>query len=199
MRSSWGSVQAATGEQRFDFWMSPATLQSGGAPGTDERACQQVRALHTCAYHHLIAPPKQSAHRRKGTRLPSAPKSDQICREFPPSMTGNSPPRGPVRLGDYHRSVPSTPTTPFVRLTVGTSAKTTNSMLRTSLYFFVFWPPMSWSHRSNAATIALASSGCTCGNVVSHPSYSGRPKSRKTSWLSLEAMDSGTFLTAGPG
>src|SRR5450432_968061 len=66
-------------------------------------------------------PPKQSAHRRKGTRLPSAPKSDQICREFPPSMTGNSPPRGPVRLGDYHRSVPSTPTTPFVRLTVGTS------------------------------------------------------------------------------
>src|SRR5947209_7924966 len=63
----------------------------------------------------------------------------------------------------------------------------------------VFCVPTCWSQMRNASTICLESSGCACGNLAIHPSYSGRPNSLITSWLSFGAIDTGTFFTAGPG
>ena len=63
----------------------------------------------------------------------------------------------------------------------------------------VFCAPTSLSQRRYASTTAFASSVGTCGYCASHVSYSGRPNSLIASWLSFGAIDSGTFLTDGPG
>ena len=64
---------------------------------------------------------------------------------------------------------------------------------------FVFCAPTCWSQMRNASTCAAGGNDCVWGNSVSHLSYSGRPNSLMASWLSFGAIDSDTFLTAGPG
>ena len=65
--------------------------------------------------------------------------------------------------------------------------------------YFDFCAPISRSHFWNAATIACALSGCTCGRSASSFAYSGRPNFLITSWLCAGAISSVTPFTAGPG
>jgi hypothetical protein len=65
-------------------------------------------------------------------------------------------------------------------------------------YFLVFAPTFS-SHILKAMTILSGASGSSAGVSAISFSYSGRPNSLITAWLSAGAMSSVTPLTAGPG